>query len=378
MRGHLRFKAGAWRLTVDAEPDPVTGKRRQLNRTVRAPNTRAGRKQAETELARFVTEVAAGRAAPPSGLTVAQVLERYVLDRSPGWSPGQAEAVRRRAAQQITPHVGDVPVERLRPIDVAHLHTKLRDKGLAESTVARVHVILQAALEWAVQHELTVRNPAARRKPRAERGEVSPPAPPDVARLLEAARDDFALFLRLAALTGARRGQLCALQWRDVDLDEGGIRWRRGLAVVPGGVAVKKTKTGARYATAIDPATVDRLRRHHRRAAERALTVGATVADDAYVFARDPAGRLPWHPDGASQRFAALRERLGFDGMRLHDLRHYMATQLLAEGLDVQTLAGRGGWANATTPLQVYSHFQPARDIEAAERLAARLDGLTG
>jgi hypothetical protein len=55
-----------------------------------------------------------------------------------------------------------------------------------------------------------------------------------------------------------------------------------------------------------------------------------------------------------------------------------MATQLLAEGLDIQTLAGRGGWANATTPLQVYAHFQPARDVEAARRLAARLDGETG
>ena len=373
MRGHLRYRAGAWRLVVDAGPEPVTGRRRTVNRTFHAPNTKRGRQQAETELAKLVAEVETGKAAPRSGLTVAQVIERYIVDRAPSWSPGQADATRRRIAQHVTPHVGDVAVEKLRPIDVAHLHAKQRDAGLAESTISRVHGIVQAALAWAEGHELIARNPAARRRPKAHRGEVSPPAPADVARLIDAAPDDLALFLRLAALTGARRGQLCALQWRDVDA--GAIRWRRALALIPGGgVAVKETKTGARYATAIDPATVELLDRQRQLAEERARAVDVDLDDAAFVFARDPAGRQPWYPGSVTQRFAALRDRLKLGHVRLHDLRHYMATQLLAEGLDVQTLAGRGGWADATTPLRVYAHFQPARDVEAARRLADRLD----
>ena len=183
-----------------------------------------------------------------------------------------------------------------------------------------------------------------------------------------------ALFLRLAALTGARRGQLCGLHWSDVDLDTATIRWTRSLAKVPGGVVEKETKTGARWPIAIDPATVDLLRIHRRRCAESALAAGVTLSAGAYVFARDPAGRLPWHPDGASQRFASLRDHLGLDGVRLHDLRHWMATEGLGDGVDIETVAGRGGWANTTTPLEIYSHFQPARDTELARRLAQRLD----
>jgi integrase len=93
------------------------------------------------------------------------------------------------------------------------------------------------------------------------------------------------------------------------------------------------------------------------------------------VFSRDPAGRLPWHPDGASQRFASLRKKLKLGGVRLHDLRHWMATESLGDGVDIETIAARGGWANSTTPLEVYSHFRPARDADLAERLAKRLDG---
>jgi len=384
MRGHLYYRAGAWRLVVNAK-DPVTGRRKPVHRTVRAPDNQRGRRQAESELAKLVAEVEAGQAAPTSGLTIDAMLARYVADRSPGWSPGQVDAVRARIAHHILPHIGGTDAAKFRPADVAAWHATLRakrkadGKPLAESTIARLHSILHAAYEWAVALELVARNPCAKRLPRRRPVDVDPPEPGDVARLLAEADDLLALFLRVAALTGARRGQVCALQWHDIDDDPPAIRWRRALVKVPGGVAVRDTtKSGRRYVTAIDARTLDMLRRQRRRAVEAALAAGAHLADDAYVFARDPAGREPWHPDGATQRFAALRGRLGLKGMRLHDLRHYMATQLLAEGGDVQTLSGRGGWADPTTPLRVYSHFQPARDAEIARRMAERLDADTG
>jgi integrase len=221
-----------------------------------------------------------------------------------------------------------------------------------------------------------VKNPAAKvDRPRGAKPDITPPAPADVVRMIAEASPSLAAFLRLAALTGARRGQLCGLHWADVDLDTATIRWTRALGKVPGGTIEKETKTGARWPIALDPVTVELLHAHRRRCVESALAAGASMPGDAYVFARDLAGRLPWHPDGASQRFAVLRKRLGLDGVRLHDLRHWMATQVLGDGIDIETVAGRGGWANTTTPLEIYSHFQPARDGELARKLAERLDG---
>lgn len=376
MRGHLRWRAGAWRLTVDAGVDPITRKRRQVHRTVHEPDTKTGRRKAETALARFVTEVETGRAAPRSGVTVDELLERYIVHRSPGWSPGAADETRARITRHLTARIGPVLIDQLRPIDLDHLYAQLRNDGLGPSSIARLHDILRAALRQAVRWDLIPTSPADRiDPPRRAKRRIKPPTSPDVVRLLDAAGFTLQLYLRISAVTGARRGQMCALRWSDIDLDDGEICWTRALAKVRGGVVEKGTKTDADYTVAIDPVTVDQLREHRRRQAEASLAVGTPLTGDAFLFARDPAGAQPWHPDGATQRFAALRKRLGLEHVRLHDLRHWMATEVLDSGFDIVTLAGRGGWSNTTTPLEVYAHFQPARDRAAADHLGAVLDG---
>lgn len=378
MAGYLRWRDGAWRLRVDDGTDELTGRRRQIHRTHPGPNTKTGRKAAEVALAELVTDIQAGRAAdsaPRSGTTVAQLLERYIDHRAGDWSPGSADETRRRIAQHITPRIGDTLVRRLRPTDIDHLYAQLRRGGMGPSTIARLHDILRAALRQAVRWDLIPASPADRvDPPRRTRTEVTPPAASDVARLLAEADDVLKLYLRISAVTGARRGQVCALRWPAIDVDAGEIRFTRALAKVAGGVIEKGTKTGARYPVAIDPTTVQLLRDQRVRQVEQSLSVGSPLAANAYLFATDPGGRKPWHPDGASQRFATLRKRLDLEHVLLKDLRHWMATSLLAEGFDVVTLAGRGGWSNTTTPLEIYAHFQPARDRAAADRLAQVLD----
>ena len=162
MRGYKRFRSGAWSLVAEAGNDPITGKRRQVHRTFKAPHTKRGDAQADTALAKLITEVEAGQAIPSSGLTVAQLIERYIVDSEPRWAPGAAAETRRRVKQHITPYVGEMPIEKLRPIDVQQLHATLRVVGLAEGTIGRVHDILRAAFTWAERLDLVAKNPAAR------------------------------------------------------------------------------------------------------------------------------------------------------------------------------------------------------------------------
>lgn len=379
MKGTIRYRAGAWRLRVDGGNDPITGKRRQIERTLRAPDNRNGRRLAETELSKLVAEVEARRTAPRAGLTVAQVFDRWILARSPDWSPGQGEATRRRAEQHIIPYLGDAPVAKLRPLDVQSLIDRWRAGGMAAGTVRRTFDVLSAALGWAERYQVIPDNPASRvQKPNPGRKDVKPPDPSDVIRLITAAAEEpeLAMFVRLAALTGARRGQLVALRWADInfDADPVTVRWTRSLAKVPGGTQEKGTKTGARWQVALDPFTVDALKALRVRAAERALAAGVGLGNEAHVFARDVAGKDPWHPDGATQRFKRLCRQVKVESVRLHDLRHWMATQGLGDDTDIKTVAARGGWANTTTPLEVYAAFVPARDAELAIRLAKLLD----
>ena len=91
------------------------------------------------------------------------------------------------------------------------------------------------------------------------------------------------------------------------------------------------------------------------------------------MFSFDPDGTRPWRPDVVTHRFARLREQVGLPTVRLHDLRHYVATRLLAGGVAVSTVAGRLGHARTSTTLNVYGHFVPSSDQAAADFLATLL-----
>jgi len=377
VKGYVRWRAGAWRLTVDAGRDPTTGKRKQLTRTVRAPNTAKGRRQAETALAAFVTEAETGRTVATSGLLVAELVERYIADKAASWAEGAADGYRERARKHITPHLGLKTAAKLRPADVKHWHAQLRADKLSEASVGRVHAILQAALQWGYDLELLDRNVAARRKPRAAKSKRKAPADDVMVRLLAAADGDMVCYLRLAAVTGARRGTLVALRWSDIDLAAGSVTFTRAIAAIRGGWVEKQTKADVDYQVTLDARTVELVRAHRTRARQRAMTVGVQVRDDGFVFARKvtPDGRLPWHPDGVNQRFNRLRATVpGAEKVTPHQFRHWMATAMFEDGYDPIAVAGRGGWASPALPLSTYGHRRPARDEAAAQSLADRLD----
>jgi integrase len=88
---------------------------------------------------------------------------------------------------------------------------------------------------------------------------------------------------------------------------------------------------------------------------------------DAFVFSHDPDGSEPWRPDSTSRAFRVLRHEVGLDHVRLHDLRHFVATRLLAAGIDVRTVSGRLGHSLTSTTLNVYAAFLPDADQRAAE-----------
>jgi integrase len=166
---------------------------------------------------------------------------------------------------------------------------------------------------------------------------------------------------------GARRGELCALQWSEVDLDQGEVLIAGGIVRVPGeSLLDKATKTHAKRCVAIGTDTAELLRAHRLAQAKDALACGTTLADNAYVFSHAPDGSAPINPDGMTHRFRHLARRLGVR-CRLHDLRHFMVTQLVAGGVDWRTVAGRAGHADGHMTLSTYAHFQQAQDRQAAE-----------
>ncbi len=376
MRGHVRErKPGRWELRAYAGRDPLTRRERYRTRTVNA----SGRRQAETLLASFVAEVATG---PPSSSTntFGELVERWMDVSSPGWSPKNRLETPRMVELYLGPLL-DVRLDRLTTADLASFYAALRDRGglggrpLKGSSVRRIHAIVHRCLEQGVIWGVIARNPADRISPSVDDTEVRPPTAEQVLALFdEAERDnpDFAVFLMMAVVTGARRGALCALRWSDFGVR--GVTLARVISDGPDGpveVPRRGRVKGRAQTIAVASETMAALAAHRQRMAERAQACGVELAGDAYVFSEDPAGRRFLHPDTASHRFKRLCTRLGLDDVRLHDLRHFVATTLLSEGVDLATVAGRLGHARGgQTTLGVYAHFLPAPDQAAAELLA--------
>jgi integrase len=118
---------------------------------------------------------------------------------------------------------------------------------------------------------------------------------------------------------------------------------------------------------------LDVLDAHHRHYEERAQKIGTHLAGGAYVFSDAPDGATPWRPNRVTLAFVRLCREVGITDVRLHDLRHFAATQMLAGGVPVNTVAGRLGHANPATTLNVYAHFLESSDEVAANVLGSLL-----
>jgi integrase len=159
------------------------------------------------------------------------------------------------------------------------------------------------ALKQAVVWGWIGHNPAKQATaPSVQKADVQPPQAEDAARLLSAANAESAelgLFLRLAVVLGARRGEIISLRWTDIDFDRGEVLIAGNVVRVPRQALVHKdTKTHAKRRVAVGADTVEQLRARRVAQAKDALACGTTLVADAYVFSHVPDGSKPIDPDG--------------------------------------------------------------------------------
>jgi len=352
---------GSWRVRVFAGRE--NGRVRWVSRTVRG-NKRAAQK----ELARLVTEVAQGQITTGHPISVGDLIERWLADISPHRSAYTIKEYQRIFEANIRPSLGSIKLDKLvkEPDRIDAFYRGLTKRGLAPASVRRHHALLHASLGRAVKWGMISSNPADRATPPSlQRPTVNAPAVADVQRLISAAEAQgdpvLATAVALAAVTGCRRGELCALRWSDVDWERNAIRVSRSLTVIRADVTEGPTKTHAHRFVAVDDTLAALLAKRRADQEHYANGVGTVLAADSYILSRNANGLEPCKPDGLTQAYVRVSKSLGLSG-HFHELRHFAATVAIASGADVRTVAGRLGHADPSVTLRVYSHALEERD----------------
>ncbi|HUZ19776.1 MAG TPA: tyrosine-type recombinase/integrase [Acidimicrobiales bacterium] len=356
---------GVWRLRVY-----VREEHRQVQRTFRGGERAAGR-----ELAKLLTEVEAGRF-DHTRATVGDLLDRWLLQLEPTRRPSTLLGYRRKLEHDIRPALGDVVLAKLRADQLDQFYRDQLARGLSTATVRQLHAILAAALHQAVKWGWLTTNPTDRASPPAvRRAPLAVPSVEAVNDLYRIARDTdpvLGTIVALAALTGARRGELCALRWSDVDLASGHLTIARAISVADGVTYVGDTKTHAARTIALDELGVTVLRDRWAEVVSLSERAGSPLVADPYVLSYQAHAGTPVSPDTISHKFATVAKLAGVDA-HLHSLRHFSVTTLIAAGVDVRTVAERHGHASAVMTLNVYAGALPERDRAAAGVLGAAL-----
>lgn len=374
MSGSIRQRGtNSWEIRVYSGTDPDTGQRRQLSRTVRGSRT-----QAQRELRALAGFANVG---PSVGArtTLGELLDRWFAANESHWATTTVRNTRSIIDRQLNPKLGHVRVRELTTVMIDEFYAALRVDGAVEGgpltlgSVRRIHGVLHRALAQAMRWEWIWSNPAASASaPRTDPVEMRPPSPEQVGELLDHVKADrplLHLFLILAATTGARRGQLLALKWADVDFEHASLSFQRAWVEGPNGPVLAPTKTRRSHRVALDPYTQHLIEEQWDRIS--AIAIGDL--DGAFVFSHEPVGERPWNPNWVTKQFIRHRRAAGIEYFRLHDLRHFMATQMLGSGVAVPVVSARLAHARASTTLNVYAHAIPGADVEAARLISGIL-----
>ena len=320
--GNIRKrKDGRWEGRYTAGYDEKTGKR--LIKNV------LGKTQAEVKekLAKAVAEAETVDVRRADEYTLGTWLQTwYELYAKPHLRFSTAEYYRRGIELHITPRIGDIPLKKLTGRDLQGLYKDLREHGrlreaqkgkqpgLSDSTIRGIHTMLHNALDRAVKERLIVRNPADDCvPPKIPKHEMKILPPEQIKSYLTAAEQRGVLpMFYLELISGLRKGELVALQWSDLDIENKTISVSKQAGRNSAGepdITRPKTENSIRKIS-IPQDAVDLLVAEHQK-----------HPSNPWMFPSPKTGEM-YHPDSVVNIHKKILKDAGLEHLRFHDLRH--------------------------------------------------------
>lgn len=364
----------SYRLTV-SEGFDLNGKPMIHRKTVHGT-----KKDAEVELAKFVTEVQNGLVIDGKSLKFSEFTEIWKRDYgSKELAPSTYKRYCRMLETRLLPYFGHFYINKIKPTDIMKFYDLLekdtqlvRKKGnngsktkkpLSGKTILEHHRLLRAMLHKAVYWQLIVANPAERvqppkaRKPkRRSYDDEQTKILLENLELLPSEDTKYKVAIILTVFTGVRLGELMGLEWQDVDFKNGIISINRSsqyLADMGVFTKVPKTESSIRE-IAIPEFIISLLEEYKLWYEEQKSIYGELWMNSDRLFVQ--ADGKPMHPSTISKWFVKYVGQIGLPVINFHGLRHTNASLLVAQNIDIAVISARLGHAQISTTLDFYVH----------------------
>jgi len=326
------------------------------------------------ELAKAGSGVAA---APPQ--TLAMLLDEFIRQHAEKkLAPKTIERYRELAAY-LDPALLAMPLGEITPLHLSREWNRLLESGghrrdktprpMSAKTVRNIAGAVSSAYGRAIRWGLATTNPVTNSEPPAPTKRIKMAlVPSEQQLLLTSACGPWCMetILDVAADTGARRGEVLALRWSDIQ--DGYATIERSLTQTKQGLEFKCTKTERPRRVELPTSTLAKLQAHRQRQEEFRRRFGSGYRADLNLIFANPDG-TPLRPNSVSATVSNLCRRLGLPkGASMHVLRHSHASLLLANGVDLATVSERLGHSSVRVTADTYSHAIRGRDRQAADR----------
>ncbi len=358
----------SWCLGIDLGRDQ-NGKRQRI---FKSGFRREG--DADNELRRILQEFTEGTLVKPDPRTVAEFLDQWIAEYATRKVAPTTLERYRELAGHVKRAIGNAELTKVTTLQLQRVYNGLLDagkkdgKGLAVKTVRHVHGLVHVAMETAVKWGLLRVNPAhSCDLPPLPQHEAKCMDQDGTTRFMEAAdRNWLRDLFGVAFSTGARRGELLALAWTDIDLDNAVLTIRKSLEQTKQGLRVKETKGRKIRRMNLPEASVQILRGLKDRQKETRRMFGFDYHTNLdLVFCR-PDGNFI-RPGVVTKTARRIAKKAGLAGVSLHTIRHSHGSQLLSLGVPLPTVSKRLGHANVHVTATVYSHALPDDEVGAAQ-----------
>jgi integrase len=373
----------SWCFVIDL-PGSNRSNRRQIKQSGFATKAAAEKAEAERrilEQQRHELEKA-GLPDVPLPKTLGELFKDFFAEHAERKLAGKTVERYREQLAYIHADLLAMPLPEIKPLHLDKEWNRLLEAGgryrktgkprpLAAKTVRNIAGVVSSAFARAIKWGLVATNPVAQSEPPVPKRRTGMALTPAQLRLLiESATGCWCLpvFLEISAATGARRGEVLALRWTDIE--NGAVTICRSLSQTKAGLAFKETKTEAPRVVALPQSALKALEAHRQAQQSFKQEFGAAYKGDLDLIFANPDGTL-LKPDSISSSVSLLFRKLKIPkpkGVALHLFRHSHGSHLLAAGMELPAVSERLGHSSVMVTATVYSHRLTGRDKEAATR----------